>query len=367
MTKFTENLKSSLLRHQVLIPAVIVSIMLHALLIAEFSFNLPFPDSDNEDKSLLEARLVKQKPVQPSAPAPAEPSLTKQQPEKPKPEKTTTDTAPIPETESATVNDTATEYLPDTSSSASLDMKPPTGNNHNDVQAEQAGVPEIGTTPEPKKNTYSHVETEFEVRRDVNSSAAGITKIIFVINKSDASYSIHSQTQAKGVASLFFGNLVQKSEGAVTDQGLKPHFYSYQYGNDSKKLQTATFNWDEGLLNLHYNKGERTVSLPEGTQDFLSFMYQFMFSPPLEHMQIVMTNGKKLGTYDYSFEGEEIINSKLGKLSTVHLMRSSIDEEKTEIWLATEYQYLPVRILKTEKNGTVIEQLVVNIRTETGN
>jgi hypothetical protein len=77
-----------------------------------------------------------------------------------------------------------------------------------------------------------------------------------------------------------------------------------------------------------------------------------------------MTNGKRLRTYAYSFEGEETITTKLGELKTIHLLKGSGDEEKTEIWLATDYQYLPVKIRKTEKDGTVIEQVVTNILTK---
>lgn len=351
--------------------AVIVSILLHALLFIEFAFNLPLWDADNEDQSIMVARLVNQRPPQPSTPVPVKPSTAKQPAEKkpvekPRPEETATAPAPAPAAESAPATDTPEEDWSGALSSATLNMNPtPTdmGAGKHDVgtQAENAADAGNSTAEEPQEIIYSRVETEFEVRRDVKSAAAGITKITFEIN--DSIYSIYSQTEAKGVASLFFGNLVQKSEGIVSSQGLKPHFYSYQYGSNAKKLQTATFNWDQGELKLHHSKGEHTVPLPQGTQDFLSFMYQFMFSPPLDHMQITMTNGKKLGTYDYSFEGEEIIQTKLGGLNTIHLLRSGSDEEKTEIWLATEYQYLPVRILKTEKNGTVIEQLAIKLIT----
>lgn len=371
MTKSTDNFKSVLLRHKLLMLAVIVSILLHALLIIEFAFNLPLWYADNEDQTVLVARLVKQKPSPPPLPAPAKPPLAKppaakQSVEKPRPDETVTAPAPTPTAESTLATDTPEEDWSGTLSSATLNMNPtPTdmsaGNHDVGTQAENAADAGNSSTEEPQKIIYSRVETEFEVRRDVKSAAAGITKITFEIN--DGIYSIHSQTEAKGVASLFFGNLVQKSEGIVSSQGLKPRFYSYQYGSNAKKLQTATFNWDQGELRLHHSKGEHTVPLPQGTQDFLSFMYQFMFSPPLDHMQITMTNGKKLGTYDYSFEGEEIIHTKLGGLNTIHLLRSGSDEEKTEIWLATEYQYLPVRILKTEKNGTVIEQLAIKLIT----
>ena len=211
---------------------------------------------------------------------------------------------------------------------------------------------------------YQYVETRFEVFRGGDTSAAGIARIRFNINK-DGTYQINSTTEAKGLVSLFFQPLVQKSEGLVTESGLKPIFFSYEYGKS--KTQSARFAWGDGILLLRTEKGDKTETLIPDTQDLLSFMYQFMFKPPLETMQISITNGKNLRTYAYSFEGEEVISTKLGELKTVHLLKSGDSEEKTELWLGLDYQYLPVKIRKTEKNGSVIEQIVTNIQTELPN
>jgi hypothetical protein len=78
-----------------------------------------------------------------------------------------------------------------------------------------------------------------------------------------------------------------------------------------------------------------------------------------------MTNGKNLRTYAYSFEGEEMIDTKFSRhLKTVHLVKTGSEEDKTEIWLATDYKYLPIKIRKTEKDGTTVEQIMTNISTD---
>lgn len=367
MIDLTHNYKHLLLRHKLLTIALIISIMLHALFIIEFALNFPLWDeADDEVKTLLEARLVKLKTPEAQL-SPVEQKIPKEQAKKPK-AKTAAPPSQSPSPSAETVNDHVTPQAEfSTLNAATLNTQTPEADvGMHDGDSDTAAAAEIMQDTEAKKTLYSHVETEFEVKRGANTSAAGITKIVFDISN-NGTYSILSQTEAKGLASLFFGNLVQKSEGSVTALGLKPHFYSYQYGSDAKKLQTATFHWNDNVLKLHSSKGERSVPLPQGTQDFLSFMYQFMFSPPLENMQITMTNGKKLGTYEYSFEGEESLHTRSGMLNTIHLLRSSDDEEKTEIWLATDYQYLPVRIVKTEKDGTVIEQVVTNLSTRFAN
>ena len=73
---------------------------------------------------------------------------------------------------------------------------------------------------------------------------------------------------------------------------------------------------------------------------------------------------KKLSTYEYSFEGEENFNSSLGELKAIHITHSGVDsDEKTELWLAIDYQYLPVKIRKIEKNGNVVELEATRINT----
>ena len=115
---------------------------------------------------------------------------------------------------------------------------------------------------------------------------------------------------------------------------------------------------------MQNGKKTKTAPLVEGTQDLLSFMYQFMFVPPLEQMQLSIASGKKLGTYDYGFEGEETLSTKMGDLSTVHIFTSRGDsDEKTELWLALDYYYLPVKVRQTEKDGSVIEQIATRIST----
>ncbi|MEK9824938.1 MAG: DUF3108 domain-containing protein [Methylotenera sp.] len=372
-----QNLLLQLKQHRKLALAVLPSLVFHGLLFMLFSIELPELESDTQ---LIQARLMQlelpQTQVVQTQVVQTEVAKTKAQPV-PKPKQRTPENPPKKPTEALAekppTDAQAGAANPDTLSfgtlsSATLNMGNPGGAKPGGMTPEQNSIQNNDeTTPyrfesEPEILPYTKVEAEFEVKRGSDSTAAGLSRVSFHVDKNKR-YTIVSQTEAKGLVSLFFSTLQQKSEGSVTDAGLKPDFYSYQYGSNSKKLQTASFDWEKQLLTMRSSKGENTVPLVAGTQDFLSFMYQFMFTPPLNSLQIMMTNGKKLGTYQYRFEGEEIITSKFGELNTIHLAKGSDDEEKTELWLATDYQYLPVKIRKTEKDGTVIEQLVSKLST----
>lgn len=222
---------------------------------------------------------------------------------------------------------------------------------------------------EVNERAYTYVESYFDVRTDIDAApdagAMGKAKIVFQLTDNNTRYQIDSVTSPKGLAAIFIANLTQKSVGKITLRGLQPAQYLYQFGERADKTYHADFDWDHAQLNLTSIKGTQTVKLVDGTQDLLSFMYQFMYEPPLSNLQFYITNGKKLSPYSYLFEGEALVETKMGPLNTIHIARENADQdEKTDLWLAVDYQYLPVKIRKTLKNGKVYELLARDLLTK---
>lgn len=215
-----------------------------------------------------------------------------------------------------------------------------------------------GVTP------YRLVESEFDILRGVDGYKIGQSKMRYELND-DGSYLLESMSEAKGIASLFVsGSLLQRSEGVVTEQGLQPRSFLYQYGSRNK-TRRADFDWKSGSLVIETDGDSRSVNLPVGAQDLMSFMYQFMYIPPLQEMSLNITNGKRLKVYHYSFVGEEDLSTRMGSMRAIHIENINDDgDEKAELWLALEYNFLPVKIRKTEDDGSVIEQVITQIYTE---
>lgn len=213
------------------------------------------------------------------------------------------------------------------------------------------------------ENAYQYIETEFDVRTAIDGNVEGKAKIIYNVVE-NTQYQISWLTEGTGIMALIFPELLQTSEGKLTKFGLRPNQYLYQFGKKADKKRSASFDWQAKKVILQTAKGTKTEDLPEYTQDLLSFMYQFMYVAPMQNMQLPIVNGKKLSIYDYSFEGEEQVNSALGELKTLHILHSgSNQEEKTELWLAIDYQYAPVKIRKIESDGSVVEMLATRITT----
>ncbi|HSI22145.1 MAG TPA: DUF3108 domain-containing protein [Methylophilaceae bacterium] len=215
---------------------------------------------------------------------------------------------------------------------------------------------------EPPPSAPRHVEIEYRILR--KGGVAGIERHRYLVGE-DGRYSLTSIAEPKGLLALALSDLTQKSEGAVTPQGLKPATFIYQYGKNPDKTQRAAFNWETGKLMLETGSRRQEVALTDGAQDLMSFMYQFMFVPPLQEMQLAITNGKRLKTYAYGFDGEETLQTPFGEVHCLHIGRSSDDgEEKTDLWLAADYHYLPIKISKTEKDGTVLERVATRLLVE---
>lgn len=220
--------------------------------------------------------------------------------------------------------------------------------------------------PQPSEETLptppSHVEIEYRILR--KGGVAGVERHSYQAGE-DGRYILTSIAEPKGLLALALSDLTQKSEGAVTEQGLKPATFIYRYGKNPDKAQRATFNWETGKLLMETGSRRQEVPLTDGVQDLMSFMYQFMFVPPLQEMQLAITNGKRLKTYAYGFDGEETLQTPFGEVRCLHIGRTGDDgEEKTDLWLAADYHYLPVKISKTEKDGTVLERIATRLQVE---
>lgn len=340
--------------------ALILSILFHIVLLGYANFNLSIFEPKDGVVEVRFSNPVKIVPPSPVVEASVEPEPS---PPEPLPEQDIVESVLQPVLE-PTVEQTAPPNLESMIEPILEPIAEPTEEPAPAQVTEAESDIEIPVLDETQPRALSFVQTEFDILRGIDGSKVGQTRIHFE-SKEDGTYMLESESEAKGIASLFIsGKLVQRSEGVVTETGLRPSSFLYQFGGASK-AQRATFDWDNGKITLETSKGKQMTSLPKDTQDLVSFMYQFMFVPPLQEMQLNITNGRRLKAYGYSFIGEEELSTKMGNIRTMHLENINDDgDEKNEIWLAVDYRYLPVKIRKTEKDGSVIEQVVTNLKTD---
>ena len=180
-------------------------------------------------------------------------------------------------------------------------------------------------------------------------------------------YKIVSNTETAGPLRLFLRDqLTVTSEGTISASGLRPDNYQFTRRNDQKKNVSSVFEWDTHQLVSRHNDISETFYLPEGTQDRLSAMYQFMFNVPRSsEVGVWMSQGKKAEQYRYRKQGEPVLKVNNENLPTVYYAREAkVGESKAQLWLAKEKYYLPVRIVFEDAKGSALEQLLVTLHTE---
>jgi hypothetical protein len=175
-------------------------------------------------------------------------------------------------------------------------------------------------------------------------------------------YRVVSDTKTMGLATLLNRQPTHYfSKGQVTSGGLRPaHFEGRRTPGEAPQLG-ALFDWAQGHITLNHNGKTQSLPLPPGTQDRLSAMYQLMFLP-LERMKFVefpMTNGRKLDHYRYQVTPDVEIETPIGRLKTLHLVKQREgNESAAELWLAVDHHRFPVKLVIVEKNGMRFEQII---------
>ncbi|MDD5240187.1 MAG: DUF3108 domain-containing protein [Sulfuricella sp.] len=182
--------------------------------------------------------------------------------------------------------------------------------------------------------------------------------------QSDGRYQLESVTTGIGIFVLL-GKIRLASSGEVTDKGLRPLHFEDHRGAGKPNVTQVDFDWEKKNITFRFDGKTESIALEPGTQDRISMLYQFMFAPPKGDINLFMTSGKKLNQYQYKLAGEEKVTTPAGQFKAVHLIKQrTADEDGTEIWLAKDRRYFPVRIVIEERSGAKIEQNLISLSIE---
>jgi hypothetical protein len=196
-----------------------------------------------------------------------------------------------------------------------------------------------------------------------NGLQIGVTREQF--NAGDQNYRIVSESTAVGLLALFRKDTATlMSSGRLLSSGLQPDLFEGRNNDDETRRVSATFDWTGQRLTLSHDGTTETMPLPALTQDRISLMYQFMFVAfdGLGHLDVAMTNGRKLDEYRYLITPDVDIDTPLGRMKTLHLVKQRQPGESTvEVWLAPQHHFFPVKVLIIEKDGSRYEQVITKL------
>ncbi len=209
----------------------------------------------------------------------------------------------------------------------------------------------------------SHYEIQFNLLLGENGPRLG--RASYVWQADTNRYTLVSITEARGLLALFQpGRLEQISSGHIGPDGLVPDDFEIQRGSDRPE-QVTHVHIDAGRLTATITHKGRQFSepVPDHVQDILSVIFQLALRPPSgDDEQLHVTSGKAFNPYRVHLAGEEMLDTPLGKLRTLHLIHpAETGDEAMEIWLAEDYDNAPVKIRMTDSRFGAIVQIIAGM------
>lgn len=339
-----------------MLAALLLSAGVHAVVVSGGWFKLP---RDKDDPSPL---LVRLEPAPPAAPPAAQkpPAPVAKLPAKPR------IVAPRLAAAPPTVKtDVPLPWIPSTPDPASSADVPETAAQVEGPEAAPALEPIVVANaapstfaPEPEiiKTLPRRGRIAYAMNYYMSDMPTLIGRTVQTWEATNTTYKLDSLSETVGLARFTrFGPRTYSSSGMVTERGLQPLSFTSKVVISGKSDDTAAqFDWSKNALQFGRASDQKSAPLPTGSQDLLSFVYQLSLAPPPRgRLQMPITNGSRFENYEIEVFAEEIIETPLGQLRTLPVKQARRPGRETiEVWLAAEYQYLPVRIRVINRDGT---------------
>jgi len=199
-----------------------------------------------------------------------------------------------------------------------------------------------------------------EMTYETSRNGITLAEVTYALEHDGRTYRVVETTKGRGMLSLM-GTTKRTSRGTVTPQGLKPvEFTDERTGRSTAR---ANFDWDKKTVTMQYKGEPRTEPLPPNASDRLAFVLDFAFAPQRKEVAFDLFDGRGQSRHVYTNGGADRVKVPLGEFDAVRFFRGSAGDDRSEVWLAKDLGYLPVRVLVTEKDGTRYEQVATKIIT----
>jgi hypothetical protein len=264
------------------------------------------------------------KPTRASAPAPSGASPT-----------TSTNRPPQPSDASA-------------KASASPSPQPPAGSSLASQQAPESA--QAGTAP-----ASGDVQPAIEVPQpflatyaiEWRGMGAG-TSSIELTKTAPGSFRYQSRNHARGIFKIALpGTIMQTSELSVAGEEVRPLVFTADDGSSNTERDVSLkFDWDARRVTGTAENEPVDIPIEPGVQDPGSVQIALMreLAAGRSPTSFMMIDKNEVKEYQYKREGEESVDTALGKIDTViYTSQRTGSSRLTRLWIAPSLGYVPVR------------------------
>lgn len=141
--------------------------------------------------------------------------------------------------------------------------------------------------------------------------------------------------------------------------GDSPRAISYHFDQSGigARERRVDFDWQHGLA--HYAVEDETGTLPvtgevyDELTAFLAIRQQLQAGN--KEIAFTVLDRSRLETWRFRVIDEEVLHTDLGDFASVHVERiRENSERRTEFWMASDYDYLVLKLVQEEPNGRTL-------------
>ena len=181
----------------------------------------------------------------------------------------------------------------------------------------------------------------------------------------DGIYIYASTTKATGIIAWFVRDHIDEYSRWTYD-GTQIHPLEYVYnrhGGTKSRNVNLKFDWQKHIVVNTIDGDPWRMDIPPNAQDKLVYQLSIMHDLSIgkKNLEYKIADGGKLKDYAFEIEGEETLNTALGKVKTVRIQRIG-DRRDTTVWCAPQFAYLPVKLEQQDTDGSHLTMQITSLQ-----
>ena len=178
-----------------------------------------------------------------------------------------------------------------------------------------------------------------------------------------STYEYLSETTPGGLLSVFVSTkVIERSLIVIGARTVQAQSYEYHEIDNEKDTQyNLGFNWPKQVLNN--SKHNKQFPLTPHTHDALSYQLALMqgLANGETRFEFDVADLDQIHPYLLSITGKDLVETPHGTYQTLRLTTPiKPNQPHFTLWCSPQLGYLPVKIRKTEKDGTELDLLLLN-------